>query len=136
MKAADVSSLSTLGEANALCERLGCGLGIVIDVYHVWWDPMLASELSRASGRIVGFHLCDWLAPLDRNMTGRGMMGDGIIDIPSIRVQVEEACYHGFHEVELPSKVWAERDPAEVVRTCIERYGSRQRGVGRYAEIV
>lgn len=125
MKAADVSSLTTLAEANALCDRLGEGLGIIVDVYHVWWDPMLPAELKRARGRIVGFHLCDWLIPLDRNMSGRGMMGDGVIDIAAIRARVESVGYDGFHEVELVSKVWAEHDPVEVIATCIERYRSR-----------
>jgi hypothetical protein len=51
-------------------------------------------------------------------------MGDGIINIPAIRACVEKAGYDGFHEVELVSKMWAERDPTEVLATCIDRYRS------------
>ena len=75
MKVADVSSLVTLAEANALCDSLGESLGIVVDVYHVWWDPTLPSELERPRGRILGFHLCDWLIPLEQNIAGRGNDG-------------------------------------------------------------
>ncbi len=124
MKAADVSSLTTLGEANALCNTLGDGLGIIVDVYHVWWDPALAYELERAKGRIVGFHLSDWLVPLEHHMQGRGMMGDGVINIAAIRAEAERADYGGFYEVELVSKIWERHDPAEVVNICIERYRS------------
>ena len=124
MKAADVSSLTTLAEANALCDSLGDGLGIIVDVYHVWWDAALRAEIERAKDRIVGFHLSDWLTPLEQNMSGRAMMGDGVIDIPSIRACVENAGYGGFHEVELVSRIWAERDPANVIAACIERYRS------------
>jgi sugar phosphate isomerase/epimerase len=122
MKAAEVSSLTTLAQANDLCDALGEGIGIVVDVFHVWWDPTLPRELERATNRIVGFHLCDWLVPFGENVSGRGMMGDGVVDIAEIRTGVERARYRGFCEIELPSPAWQLRDPADVVRTCIERY--------------
>jgi sugar phosphate isomerase/epimerase len=122
MKAADVSSLTTLNEANALCDALGEGLGIIVDVYHVWWDPNLGHEIQRARGRIAGFHLCDWLPTMAENMSGRGMMGDGVIDITGIRAAVDRAGFDGFYEVELVSTVWERRDPTEVVKICVNRY--------------
>jgi hypothetical protein len=46
-----------------------------------------------------------------------------VIDIPSIRGWVEDAGYRGFNEVEIFSELnWWQRDPVEVVDTCIERY--------------
>jgi sugar phosphate isomerase/epimerase len=122
MKAADVSSLTTLGEANALCDALGEGLGIIVDVYHVWWDPRRDHEIQRAQGRIAGFHLSDWLPTMEENIAGRGMMGDGVIDIAAIRAAADRAGFDGFYEVELVSTVWTQRDPAEVVRICVDRY--------------
>ena len=122
MKAADVSSLNTLSEANTLCDVLGEGLGIIIDVYHVWWDPSLDHEIQRARGRIAGFHLCDWLPTLEENMSGRGMMGDGVIDIARIRAAANRAGFDGFYEVELVSTVWEQRDPVEVINICVDRY--------------
>ena len=99
------------------------GLGIVVDVYAVWWDPNLAREIARASGRICAFHLSDWLADTTDLRLDRGMMGDGVIDIPGIRGLVEAAGWDGLREVEIFSaRDWWTRDPDEVVRTVRERY--------------
>ncbi len=126
MYAADRACLNTMAQANDLCDELGEGLGIAVDVYHVWWDPNLESEIRRAGKqRILGFHVCDWLVPTTDLLLDRGMMGDGVIDIPRIRGWVEAVGYDGFAEVEIFSaNNWWKRDPDEVVRTCIERHRS------------
>jgi len=96
------SAIVTLGEANDLVERLGAPhLGVVIDVYHVFWDPRLEDEIARAGGHIFGFHVCDWLAETTDTINERGMMGDGIIDLPRVRTAVEAAGYDGLIEVEI-----------------------------------
>jgi sugar phosphate isomerase/epimerase len=126
MYAADRACVNTMAEANDLCDELGAGLGIAVDVYHVWWDPSLEREIRRAGkARILGFHVCDWLVPTTDLLLDRGMMGDGVIDIPRIRGWVEAVGYDGFSEVEIFSaNNWWKRDPDEVVRTCIERHRS------------
>ncbi|MEQ9331543.1 sugar phosphate isomerase/epimerase [Thalassobaculum sp.] len=121
------SVLPTLEMANDWYEALaaggdGRGLGIVVDVYAVWWDPALAREIDRARGRICAFHVSDWLAETVDLRLDRGMMGDGVIDIPGIRGMVEAAGFDGMPEVEIFSaRDWWRRDPDEVVRTAIER---------------
>ena len=53
----------------------------------------------------------------------RGMMGDGVIDLPYIRGLVEKAGYKGCIEVEIFSaENWWKKPGDEVIRTCIERY--------------
>jgi len=124
------SVLPTLELANDWYERLGGGeggggegLGIVVDVYAVWWDPNLAREITRAAGRISAFHVSDWLPETTDLRLDRGMMGDGVIDIPGIRRMVEAAGWDGMNEVEIFSaRNWWQRDPEEVVRTVKERY--------------
>ncbi len=102
MFAADRSVVVTLAEANTLAEAFPEGtVGLVVDVYHVWWDPELAAQIRRASGRIVGFHVSDWLAPPPEHLEGRGMMGDGVIRLRKIRGLVEGAGYQGPVEVEI-----------------------------------
>ena len=124
MYAADRACVNTLAQANDLCDELGDGLGLAVDVYHVWWDPRLKAEIERAGAkRLLAFHICDWLVPTTDLLLDRGMMGDGVIDIPLVRSWVEAAGYHGFHEVEIFSASnWWRRDPDEVLITCRERH--------------
>jgi sugar phosphate isomerase/epimerase len=124
MYAADRACVNTMAQANALCDELGEGLGIAVDVYHVWWDPDLAQQIARAGpSRLLAFHLCDWLVPTRDLLLDRGMMGDGIIDIPLIRSWMEAAGYRGPHEVEIFSaNDWWKRDPDEVLAVCTERH--------------
>ena len=124
MYAADRACVNTLAQANDLCDELGEGLGLALDVYHVWWDPRLKAEIERAGDkRLLAFHICDWLVPTTDLLLDRGMMGDGVIDIPLVRSWVEAAGYRGFHEVEIFSASnWWRRDPEEVLATCRERH--------------
>jgi sugar phosphate isomerase/epimerase len=125
MTAADRGCVTTLGNANDLCDELGEGLGVAIDVYHVWWDPTLPREIARAGKRILGYHVCDWLVPTTDLLADRGMMGDGIIDLKSIRKMVEDTGFAAPVEVEIFSaNNWWKRDPDEVLRVCVERFRS------------
>lgn len=123
----DRSCLVTVRDAVDLCDAIGHpAVGMAIDVYHVWWDTSLPQELLRAGReRIFGYHLCDWLADTRDVLLDRGMMGDGVADLKSIRSAVEQAGYDGFCEVEVFSaNDWWQRPPLEVMRTCIDRFRS------------
>jgi len=116
------AAVNTLEQALDMCDALGEGVGVAVDVYHVWWDPKLHAQIARAATRILGYHICDWLPSTRDLFNDRGMMGDGVIDLPSIRKGVESAGYRGFQEVEIFSDPdWWQRDPDEVLRTCVER---------------
>jgi sugar phosphate isomerase/epimerase len=119
------SVLSSLKIANDWCDTLAAEdvFGIAVDTYAVWWDPDLATEIARAGARICAFHINDWLADTQDLRFDRGMMGDGIIDIPRIRALVEAAGYTGYREVEIFSqRNWWQREPDEVIRVVKERY--------------
>ncbi len=128
MYAADRACINTLGQALDLCDALDPrnegGLGVAADVYHVWWDPQLERQIERAGrARLLAFHICDWLVPTRDLLNDRGMMGDGVIDLPRIRSWMQHAGYAGFHEVEIFSELdWWRRDPNEVLETCKERH--------------
>jgi sugar phosphate isomerase/epimerase len=124
MQAAERACINTLEQALDLCDALGEGLGVAVDVYHVWWDPKLEGQIRRAGKkRILAYHICDWLVPTRDLLNDRGMMGDGVIDLPRIRSWVEAAGYAGFQEVEIFSELdWWKRDPDEVLRICKERH--------------
>jgi sugar phosphate isomerase/epimerase len=121
MQAAERACINTLEQALDLCDELGEGLGVAVDVYHVWWDPKLESQIKRAGKRILAYHICDWLVPTRDLLNDRGMMGDGVIDLPKIRSWVQSAGYAGFQEVEIFSEAWWARDPDEVLETCKQR---------------
>jgi sugar phosphate isomerase/epimerase len=124
MQAAERACINTLEQALDLCDRFGEGIGVAVDVYHAWWDPKLESQIKRAGRkRILAYHICDWLVPTRDLLNDRGMMGDGVIDLPKIRSWVEAAGYGGFHEVEIFSELdWWKRNPDEVLKTCKERH--------------
>jgi sugar phosphate isomerase/epimerase len=124
----DRTVLATMGAANDLCERLD--LGVVVDSHHVWWDPLLSAELTRAQGRIRGFHVNDWLIPMPHPLNGRGMMGDGIIDLAGLWRDVQDAGYSGPIEVEIFSDHWWAQPPEQVLALALQRcaqiFGSRR----------
>ena len=118
------SVLSTVKLANAWCDRLGAEdiVGIAVDTYAVWWDPDLEVEIARAGKRICSFHVSDWLADTQDLRLDRGMMGDGVIDLPALRRMVEAAGYDGYVEVEIFSqRNWWARDPDEVIAVIKDR---------------
>ena len=113
MQAAERACINTLEQALDLCEELdgaakgpSCALGVAVDVYHTWWDPKLEAQIRRAGKkRLLAYHICDWLVPTRDLLNDRGMMGDGVIDLPRIRSWMEGAGYAGFHEVEIFSEL-------------------------------
>lgn len=111
MYAAERSVVVSLDLANTLAEAYRPDqVGVVVDVFHVWWDPDLYNQINRAKGRILGFHVSDWLVPLPDMLKGRGMMGEGVIDIQRIRKAVDEVGYTGPIEVEIfNDQVWSQQ---------------------------
>jgi len=102
MFAADRSVITTLDEAVALAERFSAaGVGVIADAYHIWWDPAVYAAIERAGPRILGFHVSDWITPLPDVLFGRGMMGDGVIELRRLRRAVDAAGYAGPIEVEI-----------------------------------
>jgi len=125
--AADRACVNTTRQALDICDRLDPtrtgALGIALDVYHIWWDPEVLSQISRAGkDRLLAFHVCDWLVPTKDILNDRGMMGDGVIDIKSLRRAVEAAGFDGYSEIEIFSEEWWTKPLDEVLLTCIERH--------------
>ncbi|WP_331766626.1 sugar phosphate isomerase/epimerase [Embleya sp. NBC_00896] len=130
MYCADRAVLSTLDQALDLAEPHPVAeVGVVVDAFHVWWDPRLPAAIARAGERIASFQICDWILPLPAdNLLARGMMGDGTIDFQALARMVEEAGYTGDIEVEIfNASVWtAEGD--NTVDTLKRRYVSEVLG--------
>jgi sugar phosphate isomerase/epimerase len=125
--AADRACVNTTKQALDLCDALDPNrtglLGVALDVYHIWWDPDVLPQIERAGkGRLLAFHVCDWLVPTKDLLNDRGMMGDGVIDIKRLRNAVEAQGFGGYSEIEMFSNDWWERPIDEVLQTCIARH--------------
>lgn len=121
--AGDRSVIAGFGEAAALAERLASPqVGVVVDVYHVWWDVHV-HELMRGLGeRFFAFHVNDWLAPPPDVLLGRGMMGDGVIDLHGLHATARASGYMGPVEVEIFNRdIWSQPGD-EVMALMLERY--------------
>lgn len=123
MFAADRSVVVTLAQANEIAKSYHPNdVGVVIDVYHVWWDPDLYNQISYTGEHIMGFHVSDWLIPTPDMLKGRGMMGDGIIEIRRIRKAVDAAGYTGPIEVEIFNQQLWDQPGDEVLEVVKKRF--------------
>lgn len=126
MFAADRAVISTLGQALDLAApHPAQAVGVVVDTYHVWWDPSLEQQIARAGseGRLSLYQVCDWILPLAADpLLSRGYMGDGYVDFASIGRWVTAAGYTGDVEVEIfHQDVW-DTPGDEVLATIKARY--------------
>ena len=126
MYAADRAVLSTLRQAlDVAAPYPASTVGVVVDTFHVWWDPELADQIARAGaeGRLAAYQVCDFNLPIAADaLLSRGMMGDGVIDFASISRWVAEAGYEGPVEVEIfNADIWA-ADADDVLSTMKARW--------------
>jgi sugar phosphate isomerase/epimerase len=122
--AADRGVVSTLAQALDIVEQFPAkAVGVVVDTFHLWWEPGVLEQISRAGGRILSYQICDWITPLPADaLLARGMMGDGHIDFPRFTRAVSTAGYGGDVEVEIfNAEVWA-APPDQVLATMTRRY--------------
>jgi len=122
MYAADRSCINRMKEARLVCEQLKSPwVGIACDAYHVWWDPDLESEIELAGKQntLMAFHVCDWRPNTRDLLNDRGLMGEGAIDLKTIRRWVERAGFDGMIEVEIFStEFWAMDQQAYLKKVC------------------
>ena len=128
MYAADRGVVSTLGQALDIAEQFPAAtVGVVVDTFHVWWDPQVDEQVRRAGrdARIASYQVCDWITPLPPDaLLARGMMGDGHIDFQAFTRAVTEAGYAGDIEVEIfNQKIW-DADPAEIAGRTAKSFGT------------
>ncbi|MGB3772169.1 MAG: sugar phosphate isomerase/epimerase family protein [Rhodococcus sp. (in: high G+C Gram-positive bacteria)] len=126
MFVADRAVVSTLGQALSMAEPHPVeAVGVVVDTFHVWWDPDLELQIARAGerGRISSYQVCDWLVPMESDpLLSRGMMGDGVIDFGTVGRWVRDAGYRCDVEVEIfNADVWA-TDGDRVIETMKRRF--------------
>jgi sugar phosphate isomerase/epimerase len=126
MFAADRAVICTLKQALDLAAPHPAeAVGVVIDTYHVWWDPDLQAQIARAGarGRLAAYQVCDWILPLAGDpLLSRGYMGDGYVDFASIGGWVSAAGYTGDVEVEIFNQDIWDTPGDEVLAIVTDRY--------------
>ncbi|MEY9927021.1 sugar phosphate isomerase/epimerase [Catenulispora sp. GP43] len=126
MFCADRAVVSTLGQALDIAEAFPAEqVGVVVDTYHVWWDPELEASIARAGAghRILSYQECDWVVPLPADMLlGRGHVGDGHIDFVRMRELVTAAGWTGGAEVEIFNQEIWDTDGARTIATVRARH--------------
>lgn len=118
------SAVNTVRDARVLAEQVGeSNVGVVVDVYHVWWDPDLQNELEALGNeRLFGYHICDWRVPTEHMLTDRGIMGEGCIPLSTISEWVRATGFRGFDEVEIFStRLWSQ-DQDTVLKRIMEAW--------------
>ncbi|TVP98439.1 MAG: sugar phosphate isomerase/epimerase [Planctomycetaceae bacterium] len=133
MYAAERSCINRIAEARRICERLDDPIvGVAVDVYHVWWDPDLSTEIERLGrdGSLFAFHLCDWRVPTRDLLNDRALMGDGCIDLVGLTRQVRAAGFTGWDEVEIFSDEHWQEDQAEFLERIVRRYAAIDQQAG------
>lgn len=123
MYAADRSCINTVATAREVCDRIGhAALGVAVDVYHVWWEPGLAGQIAALGRerRLLGFHICDFKAETGHLLLDRGLMGEGVVPIRSIREDVEAGGFIGLAEVEIFSERYWGMEQGEFLAKIVE----------------
>lgn len=122
--AADRGVVSTLAQALDMAEQFPADVvGVVVDTFHLWWEPGILDQVARAGSRIVSYQVSDWITPLPPDaLLSRGMMGDGHIDFARFTEAVAATGYSGDVEVEIfNADLWA-ADGRAALDTVIRRY--------------
>ncbi|WP_010205062.1 sugar phosphate isomerase/epimerase family protein [Salinibacterium sp. PAMC 21357] len=124
MYVSDRAVISTLGQALDIAEQFDIeSVGVVVDSFHVWWDPTLFDQIARAGARIASYQVCDWVTPLASDvLLSRGMMGDGHIDFGPLTTAVANAGYVGDIEVEIFNQAVWDTPYDEVARRVVETF--------------
>ena len=98
-------------------------VGVIVDTFHLWWEPGIADQVRRAGERIVSYQVSDWITPLPADtLLGPRHDGRRHIDFAAFTRSVASTGYAGDIEVEIfNAELWAQ-PPAEVVETMAQRY--------------
>jgi sugar phosphate isomerase/epimerase len=100
-------------------------VGVTVDTYHLWWDDTVLEKIAQAGERIAIYQLADWITPLPAGvLTGRGLPGDGCVDMRAFHDAVDKAGYTGPIEVEVMNAELWERPGREVLAATVAAYDS------------
>ncbi|MEV6341884.1 sugar phosphate isomerase/epimerase family protein [Actinoplanes sp. NPDC051851] len=126
MYAADRCVINTWDQAMAIAEQHPVGqVGVTVDTYHLWWDDTALEKIAAAGERVAIYQLADWITPLPAGvLTGRGLPGDGCVDMRSFHEAVAKTGYTGPIEVEVMNEELWQLPGREILAKTIAGYQS------------
>ncbi len=126
MYVTDRAVVSTLGQALDIALQFRSEqVGVVIDTFHVFWDPELLHQIARAGEHIASYQVCDWATPLPADvLLGRHQPGDGVIDFAPITAAVLATGYAGAIEVEIFNQAVWDAPTADTVDRTVAAFES------------
>lgn len=120
------SMISSLDEAAQLIDEVNLeNLGITFDVWHLWQQATIYSDIQKYRDRIWAVHISDW-RPL-RCAVDRHVPGEGEIPLGRLLSALEAVQYDNGYLVEffsdwlLPDSLWRQ-DMDRVLRRCKEGF--------------
>ena len=117
-------TLNTLAQAAALCDRLP-GLGVVLDIFHTWWDPDLEPMLKRLSKRLTLVQLSGVMHPRHQNaLPRRCLLNQGAADVGRVLHVLNQCGYQGRFEFELFAEDLDGQKVADVMRSAVAEFAS------------
>lgn len=123
MMASSRSCVTTLRQALDIADALeSTQVGVIVDAYHVWSDPHLEEQRERARSRVLGFHVSDWVTPIQHELESRAMPGRGSIDLDRIKGFTDAAGWNGPIEVEVLSQYWWGQGPEKSFIEAVDSY--------------
>lgn len=120
------SAIPTLKAANDLCAEINApNLKVAVDVYHVWWDHELETELKRCAtnGWLGSYHICDYKAEPADMLLDRGIMGEGCCNLAEIdQWVVQDNGFSGLREIEIFSAQGWQKDQNQFLDQILTAY--------------
>jgi len=122
-------TLNTLSQTAALCDRFP-GLGVVLDLFHSWWEPELETALARLADRLTLVQLCGVTQPRQPDvLPKRCAMRDGVVDIRGIFRLLQKSGYRGRFEFELFAQDLDGRNVSDVIKMATVDFSHLSSGV-------
>lgn len=106
------SFVTTLRDALDVAAEVD-GMGVVLDTFHVWWDPRVLSDIQKDIRRIHNVQISDY-AKSDQPVvltTGgpRVALGEGMIPLKELLHAVDRAGYVRYYDIEVIGAFTPER---------------------------
>ena len=128
------AALNTLAQTESLLSRHP-GLGVVIDLFHSWWDPDLHGALGRLSDRITLVQVCGVTqSRTEPALPRRCRPGEGVVDLPAILETLSRAGYGGRFEFELFASDLDGREPGAMMKAALADFATLSGSTGRSGE--